>query len=704
MLKLYTLLTCMMLITAYSFAEWPDMRLRNTARQAELRPRLEQIRPQHPRIFCKAEDFAEIRQRIETTPEIKEVYGWLLEWARGKHYYTNLWSTYDQMIAVCIAYRLTPEKPILDHAIAIADFLAEAQGDSWTWPRVAKGLAFAYDWLYDDLTPEQRKRYGEASLHAAKECYKTWRHGDFNNHQYLEYGPVFYTGIALWREGIDDATAEQLALDGLNLLVDHFMPAHEMVGQGDGGWHESMSYHAFFTYEFALLIELWQSASGEDLWTDYTGLDGEAAWHIHCNRPFDEKRVGMADIGGRDAFGSNNAQYLVLLQRRRQDGLARYWTDRIKQEAIRRHAAGVKYSRDGSDWWPYVLWYDPSVPTIQRTAQPLSRHFRGLGWVAMRSDWTPDATFALFVCAPLWLGGHQHADNNSFVIHKGGLLAIDSGVYEGTAHRANYYARTIAHNTITVLDPEEQFNGSTWGTGRFGEGSNDGGQLFTSGPTGVRDVKPGDEYHRAKIIKYESSDAFTYVVGDATRSYSPEKLREFTRAFLYIRPDVFVIFDRVEATQADFVKTWLLHSAYEPELGKTTAHISNEKGQLQMWTLWPTQPEITKIGGPGHEFEVDGRNYPPTDKKNYNADEAGRWRVEVRSGEQAKRQYFLHVLIADNADSPSDQSVELLKVEGQLGAVIRASDSTAKALFTTEGVLTGTLELSDKANSASYRF
>ena len=303
MLKLYTLLTCLMLITAYSFAEWPDLRLRDTERQAELRPRLEQIRPQHPRIFCKAEDFAEIRQRIETTPEIKEVYGWLLEWAREEHFYQNLWSTYDQMIAACIAYRLTPEKPILDHAIAIADFLAEAQGDSWTWPRVAKGLAFAYDWLYDDLTLEQRKRYGEASLHAAKECYKTWRHGDFNNHQYLEDGPVFYTGVALWREGIDDATAEQLALDGLNLLVDHFMPAHEMVGQGDGGWHESMSYHAFFTYEFALLMELWQSASGEDLWTDYTGLDGEAAWHILCNRSFDEGRVGMADIGGRDAFG-----------------------------------------------------------------------------------------------------------------------------------------------------------------------------------------------------------------------------------------------------------------------------------------------------------------------------------------------------------------------------------------------------------------
>jgi hypothetical protein len=695
MLKLYLLLAFMLLITTYSFADFPNLRNRDNVRQEELRPRLEKIRSEHPRIFCHTEDLAEIKQRAETIPEIKEVYGWLLEWARGDHFYRNLWATPNQLMAVCIAYRLTNEKPIFNHAVTIADYLAEAQGDSWTLPRIAKGLAFAFDWLYDDLTPEQRQRYGNASLKAAKECYKTWRHSDFNNHQYLEYGPVLYTGIALWHEGIDDAVAEQLALDGLNLLVDHFMPAHEIVGQGDGGWHESMSYHAFFTYEFAHLIELWASASGENLWADYTGLDGEADWLVYCNRPFDEGCVGVADIGERYAFDSANAQYLVLLQQRRQDGLARYWTDRIKQEAIRRHDAGVNYSRDGSDWWPYLLWYDPNVPTIQREDLPVSHFFHGLGWVSMRSDWTSDATFALFICDPLWLGGHQHADNNSFIIHKGDLLALDSGVYEGTGHRANYYARTIAHNTVTIFDPNEQFNEGTWGSGNPGKGSNDGGQLFTSGPDSVSDVKPGDEYHRGQILAYESNDAFTYIVGDATRSYSPDKLREFTRAFLYIYPNVFVIFDRVESTQADFVKTWLLHSAYEPELGDKTVLISNGKGQLRMWTLLPIQSEITKIGGTGHEFEVDGRNYPPTEKKDYNADEAGRWRIEVRPKEQAERQYFLHVLITDDTGSPQEQSVDLLQAEGQIGAVIKNSSGTTKVLFTTKGVLTGTLELSD---------
>jgi len=333
---------------------------------------------------------------------------------------------------------------------------------------------------------------------------------------------------------------------------------------------------------------------------------------------------------------------------------------------------------------------------IKREELPTSRLFSGLGWASMRSDWTPNATFALFLCSPLWLGGHQHADNNSFIIDKNGLLAIDSGVYEGTAHRANYYARTIAHNTVTCSDPNEKFNGGVWGAGNPGKGNNDGGQLFDSGSERVNDIKPDDEYHRGKILAYNGNNVYTYVVGDATLSYSPDKLREFTRAFLYIKPNIFVIFDRVESTKAEFVKTWLLHSAYEPMINNSMANISNGKGQLHVWTVFPFDPEIEKIGGQGHEFEVNGVNYPPTEKTDYNADEAGRWRIEVRSKEQSERQYFFHVLVTDDAEITSITSkisIESLDQDGKLGVIIKNSDRTIKVLFTKEDSLTGTMEL-----------
>ena len=669
-------------------ADWPNLRGRDPKAQAELEPRLARIRKEHPRIFCTEEQIAEVRRRCETAPEVAEAWQWILEWARSDHYYTNLWATPGQLQACVIAYRVADRDPqILRHAVAIADFLAEAKGDSWTWPRITKGLAMAYDWLYDDLSAEQRQRYGRAAIHAAQECYKTWRHSEFNNHLYLEYGPVLYTGIALWEEGIDDEAAHRLALDGLDLLVNHMMPAHDMVSAGDGGWHESMSYHAFFTYEFAHLIELWSSATGDNLWEDFSGLDGDARWLIYNARPFDDGRVSVADLGGRDSYAGSIAEYMPLLQRRRADGVAGWWADQIKQEAVRRDAAGVKYQLGAGTWWPYLLWQDPDVEPTPRDALPLSRHFRGIGWVSMRSSWEPDATFGLFLCAPLYLGGHQHCDNNSFVIHKYAPLAMDTGVYDATAHRANYYARTIAHNCVTVTDPAEQFDAGVWGHNRPGEGANDGGQIYGGGPDFVTDTEPGDEHHRAEIVAYKATDRYTFVVGDATRSYRSSKLKEFTRAFLYLRPDCFVVFDRVEATNAEFKKKWLLHGAQEPRIEGNRVEFINGEGRLAVESLLPAHPEIEAVGGAGHEFEVNGVNYPP--KKKYDPEEAGRWRIEVSPTEAKARDYFVHVLLATDSGSREWSASTVTEDEERVRVSVSVGETEFDIDFAKAGPLTG---------------
>ena len=668
-------------------ADWPDLRDRNAEDQARVEPRLGSIRKEHPRIFCTEPDIAAARQRIEQCPQVAEVWEWVSTWAKGSHYYQSLWATPTQMQACCIAYRIADGDPqMLEHAVAIADFLAEAEGDGWTWPRICKGLAMAYDWLYEDLTPEQRERYGRAALNAAKQCYGTWRHSEFNNHLYLEYGPILYAGIALYEEGIDDEAARRLALDGLDLLVKRMMPAHDMETRGEGGWHESLSYHAFFTYEFAHLVELWSSASGEDIWTDFSGLDGDAHFCIYSARPWDDARVAMADIGGHDSYEENIAAYMVLLQRRRGDGLAGWWGEQIRQEAKRRHAEGQQYQLGDGKWWPYLLWYDPDVVDVPREDLPLQRHFSGIGWVGMRSSWEPDATFALFVCAPLYLGGHQHSDNNSFVIHKNALLALDSGVYDATVdHRGHYYARTIAHNCVTVTDPAEEFDGGTWGGNRPGEGPNDGGQLYGGAPEFVREVQPGDRFHRAEIVLYGGTDQYALTVGDATKSYRPQKLREFTRAFLYIRPDTFIVFDRVESTDAAFKKRWLLHSATEPVVDEHRAEVVNGDGRLTVETLLPAAPEIVTVGGEGREFEVEGVNYAP--KKQYDADQAGRWRIEVSPTEARERDYFLHVLRTSDA---ADQGWPEATVE-ETNDSVTVSVGEAEVTFTKTGKLTASI-------------
>ena len=675
--------------------QWPNLRQRNPEHQRELASKLGLIRKEHPRIFIRGEeDLRAIRLRIESDPNIARAYGYLLKWAKTDHYYQNLWATPLQLQAAVVAYRLESKDPkIKQHCLTIMDFLVETKGDSWTWPRMAKGLAMAYDWMYEDLSPSQRKKYGERAIHCAQQCYQTWKHSDFNNHLYLEYGPILYVGVALHGEGIDDRSVRQLALDGLELLFKHYLPAHEYVNMGDGGWHESMSYSAFFTYEFAQLVELWSSASGEDLWKDFSGLDGEAHFQVYNLRPFDEHRVHVADLGGPSAVDSQILAYMPLVSRHRQDGLARRWSDWLVAASERR-APEDKYALDGHKFWPYVLWYDPTVPEAKREDLPLSHIFRGYGWVSMRSSWEKDATFALFICSPTWFGGHQHCDNNSFIIHKHAPLALDTGVYDtAQGHRANYFARTIAHNTVTVFDPNEKFTGGNWGGSTDQSVSNDGGQVYMGGPQLVTEVGPGNTFHRSELLAYELAPHYTYAAGDASSAYSPKKVSEFTRAFLHLRPDIFVVFDRVESTSPEFKKRWLLHSQNEPEVSGQTFTITNGPGRLWGRTLLPGEVTYETIGGPGKEFWVDGKNWPPGKDVR---DDTGRWRLEVSPSAAARRDYFLHLLYATASGDADYPKAEVSETATEATVTIEHGGHTYTVTFSKQGPLTGSVRITGR--------
>ncbi len=457
----------------------------------------------------------------------------------------------------------------------------------------------------------------------------------------------------------------------------------------DGGWYESMSYHAFFTPEYAHLLELWQHATGDAVWDGPGGLRGDADWLVYNASPWDDSRVHVADNGDSSSQDLGIAWYLPLLWARHRDGVARFWTEHLKARALEGHKRGEQYALRPYLWWPYIVWYDEKVPVILPETLPLARHFRGVGWVSMRSSWDKDATFALFICSDWW-GGHQHCDNNSFVIHKYAPLAIDSGVYDAGLHRANYSARTIAHNTITIYDPTEEFFGGTWGQSATEKTVNDGGQLYTPSPPGVAACGPGTASDRGDIIAYELTPWYTYTVGDATRSYRSTKVREFTRAFLHLRPDVFVVFDRVECTDPNFVKRWLLHAIHEPVIDDKTITLTNGPGSLTCQTVYPSDVRIASIGGPGHEFQVNGQNFP-TSKQD---PEAGSWRVEVSPAEPATRDYFLHVLRTAGT-TPVAPTVEPLQIEGGLGVRVVDREQTYEVRFSTTGRLTGHLRIVD---------
>ena len=69
-------------------------------------------------------------------------------------------------------------------------------------------------------------------------------------------------------------------------------------------------------------------------------------------------------------------------------------------------------------------------------------------------------------------GNHNHLDTGAFQIYYKGSLATDTGIYNtyGSDHDFNYYKRTIAHNSMLVYNPNEQW--TIWGGKPI---ANDGG-------------------------------------------------------------------------------------------------------------------------------------------------------------------------------------------------------------------------------------
>jgi heparin/heparan-sulfate lyase len=296
----------------------------------------------------------------------------------------------------------------------------------------------------------------------------------------------------------------------------------------------------------------------------------------------------------------------------------------------------------------------------------------------------------MFICAPWWCGGHQHLDANSFIISRYAPLAIDSGVRAYDITRGNYYARTIAHNTVTVYDPKEKFPGGTWGGSENEVVANDGGHVYGGGADMPADFVENGPANRGRILAFLHKPEYTYVVGDATRYFRPEKVKEHQRAFLHVQPDLFIVFDRVEASDPNFKKRWLLHTEAKPEVKGPFVTVRNGDGVLLCTTLLPADPEVVVV----EPVVLADRNaVPKVDVTAYPPGYPNQWRIEVSPKSASARDYFLHVLCV-----PTKGVEERLQAtaEGTADAVtvtVKWAGRTVKVRFPKMGALVGHLTI-----------
>lgn len=439
-------------------------------------------------------------------------------------------------------------------------------------------------------------------------------------------------------------------------------------------WHEGMTYVQPTLGSLAVYAEAWSIATDEDIFAYAKAsagdvLTGYVDFLAYTLRP-DFTFAYFGDT-------TDNKQSAQLFTRPLVDMLTLGSGSTVGQGLSTEIAANVPayYDYSGADFYLAALFYDATkdATATPRSALPTSTWLgKGSEDVAiLRSGWGKDDTFVYVSCGD-YFGAHQHIEAGSFQIFKGAELTGSSGYYDNfdTDHWDNYYSQHSVHaNAIAVYQPGELFpNAST--IGDLSKSVNDGGQRP------LRRDKNGTGYpspdlntymsyrtaapyvDTADIKTFELAKCHSYVACDATAAYSSPghtmngnqpKVNEVARQFVFLPPDILVVFDRVEATDPSYEKRFLLQTPDGPVVTGASYALSNAGHALHAQTLLPAKATANVLTG----FSVEGKPHAPTTT---GAESFGT-RIEVVAPTGTARDYFLHVL-ATSAAPPTSTVTE----------------------------------------------
>ena len=550
--------------------------------------------------------------------------------------------------------------------------------------------AIVYDLCYECWSQDERAQFHSYMNKTVDANIRSETHVFHNGwYGYKHWG----IGLACYATFYENERAQQI----LRALEEEFRrraaPALELAGTG-GGWAEGY-YINYWLYEWLFFCEVARYCEGIDYYAMAPGFfNSRAVASMFESYPgikiYNSRRpVPMGDGGGR-MFGGDRDK--ALSARRI---LVNYFRNDPGHQAVNTFNETTPRSSVGVYAYKDFLWRDTTVKKADLNGFKLSHISPGPGYVCARSSWDEDATYFFFKCGDRFTA-HQHLDVGHFLIYKYEELAGDGGHYDsfGSNHDVNYYLRTIAHNTILVHDPCE-----TWPGIRAGSVSgNDGGQHHdwphhNGAVSDAAEWRKGRQlYDIADILAFEDKGDYVYVAGDCTRSYSPKKLEYFTRQIVFLRPGIFVIFDRVSSKNPRFKKTWLLQAMKVPAETENGLVVTNGKGRLFIQTMLPSEAQVKLVMG-ADLYSYGGKTYPP----GRDTGPAPECRIEISPTRQKAVDYFLHVLTAADARVSSVEKAQLRVKDKEITVTI------GKAAITFDmAEVRGFIELSGKrANFAN---
>ncbi|PYI57443.1 DUF4962 domain-containing protein [Paenibacillus flagellatus] len=401
---------------------------------------------------------------------------------------------------------------------------------------IAYRSAMAYDWLFDLLTPDERrdvqamiKTRTETMLRDILQTHPINRN-PYDSHGWTAFGYIGIIATALLH---DIPEAEAWYRDIVPAYINLLPP----WGGEDGGWSQGTGYWQWSSMFGKEFMDVLLSSSGFNLY-DKAYSRHEGLYPLYAFPHNSPKGVFGDDSEYKP--GSPSVSMLNRLS-------AVYGDPRLKWAS---RAIGQP---PGAELYNY-FYGDPDLDARPPVDLPKSRWFKDVGLVAMHSElYDPDRVSLYFKSSPYGSYNHSHASQNGFILNAfGEPLAIDSGYYDyyHSKHHARYTKQTFASNAITF-------------DGKNGQSVND------------IDAK-------GRIAGFVTHPAFDAVSGDAAAAYKGE-LAQADRHVLFLRPGTFVVVDKLRTAKpggSEF--EWRLHAEEELTIDEDGAGAAIVKGRAAL--------------------------------------------------------------------------------------------------------------------------